>query len=436
MRFVAVPISSRSVFIHCMRHNHPTTISSSSSNRHLLSIPDSALENNDELSKKVQTHNSITIPSSTTQRLDDKLVAKASKLWSSFEHSKTPWKQKLVKGINVLLEQIPYSESSLRSIPAKHSVLRKQAHLDLAQSSSSSVETEKIQDKSLSDSQSQSKDNEKLRTHLSYSDFEKLSGQSSATSSGSSSSATASTLPAHHILEPISVYYPNSIISAEQTYAAMRALALDGRSIHLKNMLFCLLFVPLTLPVALLPVIPNIPGFYLMYRAWCNFRALEGARHLSYLTEESVVVSSSSTSQGNPSASIAYKDINTLSDRPDNHSDSNLLVKGHLIFRPCPQLDAIFSKDVDSISNGRAVYKYEGSTDPAAVIKAHEDFEAAVKNSKSKKQHGFTDKMILKEDMITEIEKLVEYEETSDLNIQLLKALHQTQSKIKKVTKE
>ena len=35
--------------------------------------------------------------------------------------------------------------------------------------------------------------------------------------------------------------------------------------------------------------VPNIPGFYLLYRAYSHYRALYGARHLGFLVENKLV---------------------------------------------------------------------------------------------------------------------------------------------------
>jgi hypothetical protein len=41
--------------------------------------------------------------------------------------------------------------------------------------------------------------------------------------------------------------------------------------------------------------IPNIPGFYLLFRAWSHYRALYGARHLQYLVENNLYKATPST---------------------------------------------------------------------------------------------------------------------------------------------
>lgn len=40
----------------------------------------------------------------------------------------------------------------------------------------------------------------------------------------------------------------------------------------------------------ILSSIPNLPFFYLVYRAWSHYRALAGSKHIQYLLKENLVV--------------------------------------------------------------------------------------------------------------------------------------------------
>ncbi len=48
-------------------------------------------------------------------------------------------------------------------------------------------------------------------------------------------------------------------------------------------MVYSLILAPVTAPFALIPIIPNIPFFYVAFRAWSHWRALEGSKHLQKL---------------------------------------------------------------------------------------------------------------------------------------------------------
>ena len=45
-------------------------------------------------------------------------------------------------------------------------------------------------------------------------------------------------------------------------------------------------WIPISLPFALVPIVPNVPGFYIAYRLYCNVKALLGVKHLDYLLED------------------------------------------------------------------------------------------------------------------------------------------------------
>jgi len=47
--------------------------------------------------------------------------------------------------------------------------------------------------------------------------------------------------------------------------------------------------MPFTAPVALIPVIPNIPFLYLVFRAWSHYKALYGSRYLESLLDKNLV---------------------------------------------------------------------------------------------------------------------------------------------------
>ncbi|KAJ3479725.1 hypothetical protein NLG97_g8248 [Lecanicillium saksenae] len=59
-------------------------------------------------------------------------------------------------------------------------------------------------------------------------------------------------------------------------------------------MMWCFVGMPITLPFALVPVIPNLPFFYLVYRAFSNWRAIAGGKHIQWLIENKLLVPSPS----------------------------------------------------------------------------------------------------------------------------------------------
>lgn len=186
-------------------------------------------------------------------RLDDRLAERAVKLWTSWETSPTKWKQSIVRYTNILLEKIPYEEYSLKSIPSRRSILKQVQELE-----------------------------QKKRDQQ-------------TTSSGTLKE------PCKHLIE---VVYPPSAITQSRAHEVLKSLAHNGVQTHLKYMLISLGVAPLTLPFVLIPIVPNIPGFYLLYRAWCNWKAWEGAKHLQALVKEDSLVF-----KGSEEMSQAYQNI-------------------------------------------------------------------------------------------------------------------------------
>lgn len=86
----------------------------------------------------------------------------------------------------------------------------------------------------------------------------------------------------------------------------------------------------MTLPMALIPVVPNVPGFYLLYRAWSNWKAYEGGKHLNYLLKNDQLTFKTQstldtyfeklTETSNPSAPAASEDDCMIID--EDHIDT------------------------------------------------------------------------------------------------------------------
>lgn len=172
-------------------------------------------------------------------RIDDRLVKRATVAWNNFASSERKWKQTIVSWANVAMEKIPYDEWSLKTIPAKTAVLRRLKTKDENDGSAPHASRTGVDSNNLSEAD----------------------------------------------LEAIPVLYPSSAMSSSGVLSRLVTLGNSGISHHNKYFWLSAIGAPLTLPVALIPVVPNIPGFYLLYRAWSHWRALDGAKHLKFLTD-------------------------------------------------------------------------------------------------------------------------------------------------------
>ncbi|KAK3687263.1 mitochondrial K+-H+ exchange-related-domain-containing protein [Podospora appendiculata] len=89
--------------------------------------------------------------------------------------------------------------------------------------------------------------------------------------------------------EKVEVVYPKTLLSMDRVPRVLETLATERESLHRKRMIYCLIGMPISAPVALIPVIPNIPFFYLVYRAWSHWRALLGGKHVQFLVNKNLL---------------------------------------------------------------------------------------------------------------------------------------------------
>lgn len=161
--------------------------------------------------------------------------------WQKIQASPRSYNKSIVKGVNFFLDKIHWQEHSLRSIPGEHYIL-----------------------KTIEDHATGKKEK------ISYSNFKKIL-----------KSKEIDKLKIKPL--PVNVYFSNSYTNEDSLKKELNKRVKIGTKYHFKQMLYCILGSQLTLPLVLIPLLPNIPGFYLTYRAYCNFQAYMGAKHLRNL---------------------------------------------------------------------------------------------------------------------------------------------------------
>ncbi|KAK9477948.1 mitochondrial K+-H+ exchange-related-domain-containing protein [Lipomyces japonicus] len=185
----------------------------------------------------------VTLQPNLPQTVDEKIAKRAHKMWSAWEGSSTWWKKKVTAWGNKVMNTVPYEEWSLKGFPHAPPGLFNDPPARW-------WEIWKPQLPSNPDSES-------------------------------AALISSSVVP---------VVYPSGLIKDEQVSILLNDLALRGVPKHKKLMIWSLVASPLTLPVALFPVIPNIPGFYLLYRAWSHWKAWEGAKLLARIIKENKII--------------------------------------------------------------------------------------------------------------------------------------------------
>ncbi|KAF7583182.1 Mitochondrial K+-H+ exchange-related family protein [Clavispora lusitaniae] len=199
-------------------------------------------------------------------KLENKLVNVVTKGWDKLTNSKSNINRTIVRWVRRLLSSVPYTENCLRSFPSKSSMIREINDEHLA-SLPRAVVTSDIGKGTVSLDQ----------------------------------------------LKPIPVYHPR-FQEPQAILDQMHRFRDSLGARHRKLAIWSAIGIPLTLPFALVPVVPNVPGFYIAYRLYCHVKALMGVNNLSYLLESD--------------------------DGGDAVEDTQ-----HLTFRACPELDTPYLVD-------------------------------------------------------------------------------------------
>lgn len=84
----------------------------------------------------------------------------------------------------------------------------------------------------------------------------------------------------------VTLLYPPSIIPKETIPQALQTLASSRQALHRSRLMWSFVGMPIVAPFAIVPVIPNIPFFYLAYRAFSHYKALLGIKHINLLLEK------------------------------------------------------------------------------------------------------------------------------------------------------
>ncbi|RDA96216.1 hypothetical protein CP533_1707 [Ophiocordyceps camponoti-saundersi (nom. inval.)] len=98
----------------------------------------------------------------------------------------------------------------------------------------------------------------------------------------------------------VELVFPGGAFAPDEARSTVLRLATERLGLHRQRFIWCFAAMPLTLPFALVPMhdakltfshysIPNLPFFYLVYRAWSHWRALAGGRHVQWLVENKLL---------------------------------------------------------------------------------------------------------------------------------------------------
>ncbi|KAK5138472.1 hypothetical protein LTR08_000058 [Meristemomyces frigidus] len=83
--------------------------------------------------------------------------------------------------------------------------------------------------------------------------------------------------------------YPGAFMKSSNVSEVLKKLATERQALHKRGLIQSLVCMPIVAPFALVPVVPNIPFFYLVFRAWSHYRALYGGRLLEHVMKKNLV---------------------------------------------------------------------------------------------------------------------------------------------------
>ncbi|OAQ69042.1 mitochondrial k+-H+ exchange-related domain-containing protein [Pochonia chlamydosporia 170] len=89
--------------------------------------------------------------------------------------------------------------------------------------------------------------------------------------------------------EKVELVFPGGVLREGDVLRVVDGLAREREGLHRRRLMWCFVGMPITLPFALVPVIPNLPFFYLVYRAWSHWRAIAGGKHIQWLVGEKLL---------------------------------------------------------------------------------------------------------------------------------------------------
>ncbi|KAF2004580.1 hypothetical protein P154DRAFT_519084 [Amniculicola lignicola CBS 123094] len=84
------------------------------------------------------------------------------------------------------------------------------------------------------------------------------------------------------------IVFPGLFLKQDKIPEILKKLAEERQAMHRSKMIWSIVAMPFSAPFMLIPVIPNLPFFYLVYRAYSHWKALSGSKHLEFLLKHSL----------------------------------------------------------------------------------------------------------------------------------------------------
>ncbi|BGP20607.1 hypothetical protein JCM10213_007141 [Rhodosporidiobolus nylandii] len=154
-----------------------------------------------------------------------------------------------------------------------------------------------------------------------------------SSSSSSSSSPSPSRKPKPD--ETVEILFPPSLLDKASLLSSLREQLAHRAPHHRSAAIQCLVLSPLTWPFAILPIVPNFPLFYVLWRAWSHYRAAQASNYLLSLLPP--------TASSSPSDSDTPSSSSSAPERQEQHEQLRLL--------PSRELDSLYSTTTPSTTS-------------------------------------------------------------------------------------
>lgn len=79
--------------------------------------------------------------------------------------------------------------------------------------------------------------------------------------------------------------FPGRYLKQERITEILTKLAQERQGTHRSKLIWSVVIMPFTAPFMLVPVIPNLPFFYVLYRAWSHWKAYHGCKYIELLLQ-------------------------------------------------------------------------------------------------------------------------------------------------------
>jgi hypothetical protein len=77
--------------------------------------------------------------------------------------------------------------------------------------------------------------------------------------------------------------FPGLYLKPDRVPGILQKLAHERQGMHRSKLIWSIVIMPFTAPFMLVPIVPNLPFFYVLYRAYCHWQAFSGSKYLEFL---------------------------------------------------------------------------------------------------------------------------------------------------------